>query len=76
MRTSLQSELVFAKIRWLLSKGVSLRRLVEVRPLSRWLIPSVNVVSAMLGQVISNFVEEIQDYPRRRDVHGSAKDDV
>ena len=76
MRTSLQSELVFAKIGWLLSKGVSLRRLVEVRPLSRWLIPSVNVVSAMLGQVISKYNVVIQDYHRKSHVHGSAINDL
>ena len=76
MRTSVQPGLVLAKIRWLLSKGVSLQRLVEVGPLSRWLIPSVNVVSAMLGQVISNFVVEIQSYPSTRDAHGLSKDEI
>ncbi|KAL8719073.1 MAG: hypothetical protein Q9225_003868 [Loekoesia sp. 1 TL-2023] len=52
MRTSMKPEVVFKKIQWLLSKGVSLRRPVETKPLSEWLIPSVNVVSAMLGQMI------------------------
>lgn len=40
-----------AKIHWLLSKGVSLRSPVEAEPLSELLIPSVNVVSVMLGQL-------------------------
>ena len=60
MRTARRPELVFAKICWLLSKGVSLRRLVEINPLSDWLIPSVNVVSAMLGLVLGQKVRLIQ----------------
>ena len=55
MRTAIKPALVFAKIRWLLSKGVSLQRCVETKSLSKWLIPSVNVVAGMLGQVISIF---------------------
>lgn len=41
-----------ARIHWLLSKGVSLRKHVETKALSDWLIPSVNVVSAMLGRMM------------------------
>lgn len=52
MRSSVKPELVFSKIGWLLTKGVSLRRLVCTKSLSKWCIPSVNVVSAMLGQVV------------------------
>ena len=68
MRTAVEQELVFAKIRWLLSKGVSLRRSLETKPLSKWLKPSINVVSAMLGQVISDSVKQSQDNPGIKDV--------
>lgn len=74
MKTAIKSELVFAKIRWLLSKGVSLQRCVETEALLKWFIPSVNVVSAMLGQVISDFAKHSQDNPRTKDVDGSGEE--
>lgn len=71
MKTAIKPELVFAKIRWLLSKGVSLQRCVETEALSKWLIPSVNVVSAILGQEICSFS---QRNPRIKDVDGSSEE--
>lgn len=49
-----------AKVHWLLSKGVSLRRPVETKPLSEWLIPSANFVSAMLG-VVMGYIEDREE---------------
>ncbi|KAL8722404.1 MAG: hypothetical protein Q9181_007495, partial [Wetmoreana brouardii] len=45
------------KILWLLSKGVSLRRPVQTELLREWLIPSVNFVSAIVGQVLGEWTE-------------------
>ena len=56
MRVAWKPELISAKILSLLSKGVSLRTHVETRQLSVWLIPSVNVVSAMLGQEVNRLL--------------------
>ncbi|KAI4135867.1 MAG: hypothetical protein LQ341_005827, partial [Variospora aurantia] len=59
LRTAMQAcrsehrTVMLAKLYWLLLKSVSLRRHVEKKGLSEWLIPSVNVISAMLGPLIA-----------------------
>ncbi|KAL8726716.1 MAG: hypothetical protein Q9181_005947 [Wetmoreana brouardii] len=55
MSIPMRPEVPFAKILWLLSKGVSFRRPVQIEPLRGWLIPSVNFVSATVGIVLGYF---------------------
>ncbi|KAL8974628.1 MAG: hypothetical protein Q9197_001140 [Variospora fuerteventurae] len=60
LRTAMQAyrpkhgTVMLAKLHWLLSKSDSLRSPIKKESLSEWLIPSVNVISAMLGPLIAS----------------------